>query len=133
MSTQQAPAGWYTMPDGTRRYWDGEAWGMTEQEAWEASGPVATSLPIEPRTWTREDQQYAVDRAQESAWGWSCAGLLISPLAIGGIVKNSQARRMGEPYGIEVGYGPAIMAWVILAIAVVVGGFVFFASLTVAS
>ena len=24
--SNQAPAGWYPQPDGTQRYWDGEAW-----------------------------------------------------------------------------------------------------------
>lgn len=27
-----APPGWYPQADGTRRYWDGTTWGMTEQE-----------------------------------------------------------------------------------------------------
>jgi TM2 domain-containing membrane protein YozV len=29
--SQQSPAGWYPQPDGTQRYWDGEAW--TEHRA----------------------------------------------------------------------------------------------------
>ena len=65
MSDNQAPAGWYAMPDGTRRYWDGEAWGMTEQEAWEASGPnVAARIP-ETITVVR-----APVESGGIAWGW---------------------------------------------------------------
>ncbi|MFM9134347.1 MAG: DUF2510 domain-containing protein, partial [bacterium] len=30
--------GWYPQSDGTRRYWDGTAWGVTEEEYRRAGG-----------------------------------------------------------------------------------------------
>lgn len=120
MGEGRAPAGWYTMPDGTRRWWDGNTWGATEQEAWLAAGPADGAAPVKvPLEATEKGRQALVTVAQESAWSWAWVGILLSPLAIVGIVKNAKARALGRQYGIPVGWGPTWLASGILAVSAV--------------
>lgn len=43
--TQQHPAGWYSQPDGTQRYWDGHQWTTTTPTAGTAQTPTPPAAP----------------------------------------------------------------------------------------
>jgi hypothetical protein len=121
MDEPQAPAGWYVMPSGQRRYWNGTEWGETEQEVWESAGPAATALPITPpQEATQPDAAREVERLHDRASEWTAYALLLTPLAIVGIIKNVQAHNLGKRHGIDVGWGPTYVATAILTIATLV-------------
>lgn len=100
MSEQREP-GWYPQPNGSQRYWDGDTW-------------LGVIPPAKPPVETLEQQ---AQELQSSAWTWALLGLLFTPLAIVGIVRNADARRVGRNAGVRIGWGPTIMACVLLAFA----------------
>lgn len=111
---QQPPAGWYPQPDGSQRYWDGDTWlGVIPPPPPAVGQPAAVMVFLTP-----EQQRAEAERLKASAWNWAALALLFTPLGLIAVWKNVDARTMGQRCGVEVGWGPTIMACILLAFSV---------------
>ena len=103
------------MPEGGLRYWDGEVWSDVPPPPETGPAPALIKVPgpVVPLLSPEEE----VERAKSSAWMWAWLGVLFAPLALVAIWKNVDARQLGEKAGIDVGWGPTVMACILLAFA----------------
>lgn len=118
----QPEAGWYPMPDGGMRYWDGAAWldipapptaAAASDSVADGGGAVTTSVGESHSPKVAAEDARARDLAKVS-WWLSAAGLFLVPFAflglIGGLVARHRDR--GSEWKPAVGIGAfSVISW----------------------